>query len=962
MPIRAQAADGTIHEFPDGTSQAVIDRAMRAHAQSSTRRQRTRSPAQIRSTLTPAQNATLQSRQWQSRERVGSVNNPALIRPGTTASSLPRGSYFIDRDGELRSRPVSQDPGRGRNRLAAPVRAIADAGDLAAQGITFGQMPRIQAGLGSLTAIPDAVRAGSLDPIAARFDAEHRAQIGYNDAARARSPIASAVGEMIGGFGSGVAVAGSAGRAAMRAAPGAATAVTNALAPRVGPAGGLARGVARAGVAAAGGAAGGAVYGSGENRAVEGALGGAIGGAIGEPMVRGGAAVIRGAGNVVDRLRGGASASAARVSRRPARAALSRMSPEAVARQEAARRAGADPLTNLDLMTTRGQRLMRGAASASDEGQDIARSYGDSVIASAPERAGRVARMTTGQDVDLNAMREMLAQNVRDVGNAEYPQFEQVQVSMTPDMVQALSSPRGRAAVRQAAGNAAEFGRGDDQAQLNYLARILSGAENEQLGDVATNLPSMSAIAQQTPEFQGAFNALSASAEPMPRAEGPTLIDFIRRNGGIMDRDARFGGGSSGDLVNRLGSSNRVPGLINNQSGIPLEDMAERARQAGFLGAGRMTDADNYLQQSSIGASGDDLLDLIGRSLDDPDTWRYGQNEDHLIAMDQYFQRQQGANDFGGAVSNQSEAAQQAARFAEQEAFRSPAGDWTNDLAAVPPSIQELPTMRASALEDIYRAMRDTTEDLSAQPRNRSLSVAMGQRTGQFDQALQSRVPEIAQARAAYQTAIQERDALQAGLGAMSKGRMLPDLEATYRRLPNAAAQQNFRSGAQAFLEQEARSNPGGVLARLSPQHLTGGDMTIARLNAMEAPGNAMAEAGLIERRRLANSGMIQPLGGSPTHGRGEDAAILGNRPNVPTTIQMMQSRLIDWAVRRSSAMSDAELTEFVRLGVSPADLNMLRELAQFAPDRLDGAVRAVAGSVLGNQLFRDRTNPLPVE
>jgi len=35
MPIRAQAADGSIHEFPDGTKPDVVDRAMKAYAQGS---------------------------------------------------------------------------------------------------------------------------------------------------------------------------------------------------------------------------------------------------------------------------------------------------------------------------------------------------------------------------------------------------------------------------------------------------------------------------------------------------------------------------------------------------------------------------------------------------------------------------------------------------------------------------------------------------------------------------------------------------------------------------------------------------------------------------------------------------------------------------------------------------------------------------------------------------------------
>jgi hypothetical protein len=35
MTIEAEAADGSIHEFPDGTDQAVIDRAMKSYANSS---------------------------------------------------------------------------------------------------------------------------------------------------------------------------------------------------------------------------------------------------------------------------------------------------------------------------------------------------------------------------------------------------------------------------------------------------------------------------------------------------------------------------------------------------------------------------------------------------------------------------------------------------------------------------------------------------------------------------------------------------------------------------------------------------------------------------------------------------------------------------------------------------------------------------------------------------------------
>lgn len=46
MPIRAQSADGKIHEFPDGTDRAVIDRVMKSYATQAMGQQRKRSLAQ----------------------------------------------------------------------------------------------------------------------------------------------------------------------------------------------------------------------------------------------------------------------------------------------------------------------------------------------------------------------------------------------------------------------------------------------------------------------------------------------------------------------------------------------------------------------------------------------------------------------------------------------------------------------------------------------------------------------------------------------------------------------------------------------------------------------------------------------------------------------------------------------------------------------------------------------------
>ena len=875
--------------------------------------------------------------------------------------NVPEGEYYWNPEtNEVDVRgyrtPMREDTGNPwLDRFATVGNKLGDLQNSLVQGLTFNQMPRALAALTSVGSVPEAIAQGSLDPIRNTFTREHRALIADIDARRERSPVVSGVGEGVGSVGSGGALAGLVGRGAARVAPGAYSAAVGALAPRVGQAGGVARGTGRAAVGAAGGAVGGAIYGSGENRAAEGAVAGALGGAAGEPLVRGGAAIARGVGSVAGRAMG-RPRPVVSDQQRPARAVLRNLRSDAEAISARNAGLGLDAPATAELMTGRGRGMVRSAASLSDEGRDLAVSYRDTTVSAAPRRASDVARMTTGRDVDFNEMETALAQNVQDVGNRQYPQFQDVQVTMTPEMINAISSPRGVRAVGDAASLAAEFGRSGDQGELRYLQRLLSGQENDQFGALGgVRAPNAGQLAQQTPDYNEALGAFVESAQGPPSAQGPTLIDFVRRSGGIRDRDELFGGG---DVLNSLGQANRVPGLVNNQTGLSLADMAERARQAGYFGAARSADGNTYEVNSGISASGGELMDLIRRSLDDPQMGRYGQNEDYLAAVEDYAARQQDiAQQFGGTASNVSDARQMAQMYAEENAGRPVDYDWTQTPEAMPPQA-EPPVMNASSLEDIYRVMRDDRDALLSSERDRSMGAAVSGRVSRFDDELQARVPEIANARRAYQVAAGERDALTAGRAAFRGNSPMPTLESNFGQLPSGLARQNYRFGAQSALEDVAMSNPSSLFARLNENSLRGGNALTQRLNAIGAPGDVMQRAGGAEAQRLGVADFINPNSGSQTTPLAQDALLLGQGSNLPVSFGGLTASLTNLAFRVSQRMSDAEMTELVRLGVSPADLTRLRELAQYAPDQVPSAIRSIVGAAAAVQLSNtDRSN-----
>lgn len=247
-----------------------------------------------------------------------------------------------------------------------------------------------------------------------------------------------------------------------------------------------------------------------------------------------------------------------------------------------------------------------------------------------------------------------------------------------------------------------------------------------------------------------------------------------------------------------------------------------------------------------------------------------------------------------------------------------------------------------SALEQIYRSLRDTTSGLFADPSTRTIGNAMANVRDSFDIALQQQSPQIAQARSASREARQGADALNIGFEGLRPS-VLPDvLTQRVGALPQSA-RPNVLTGAQAALQQQLGENPVNAINAMAYRPNMG-----ARLEAMGAPAQDITQAAQYEISRLRNADFISPNTGSQTTPRLQDAAELTGA--IPVTPQGIFTKMLDFAYRRASSFTPDEMIAMVRMGVEPADLQQLQALAAREPDKVPAAVQALIGTQLGIQ------------
>jgi len=344
---------------------------------------------------------------------------------------------------------------------------------LFAQGAAYGQLPNITGGLGTVMGVPDAFRQRSFDPLVNAFAQNRQAEIDRINQARAQTGLAGIVAEGLGSFGTGAGIVKAGEQAVTRFAPKFTEAVTKAFTPRSGSLGGkIARGTGRAGGAAGVGGASGAVYGSGEDRAAENAIFGAIGGAAAEPIVRSGAALVKGARRTVGKPFEKPEVKAARVILHPLVKQIDLK--KAQTQIDEANRLGLPPLALVDVMTNSGRRTVGGIArGTTDDAQDMVIDYAAATRQNMPENALNIVRKITGGDVDLASLRQQGDAALEAIDQANYGALNPVRVTMDAPLLDDLVTRQGGSAVRQSGRVSNTDRRFDDEAALGRVSDVL---------------------------------------------------------------------------------------------------------------------------------------------------------------------------------------------------------------------------------------------------------------------------------------------------------------------------------------------------------------------------------------------------------------------------------------------------------------------------------------------------------
>jgi hypothetical protein len=113
----------------------------------------------------------------------------------------------------------------------------------------------------------------------------------------------------------------------------------------------------------------------------------------------------------------------------------------------------------------------------------------------------------------------------------------------------------------------------------------------------------------------------------------------------------------------------------------------------------------------------------------------------------------------------------------------------------------------------------------------------------------------------------------------------------------------------------------------------------------MGAPSDDMVRAAQIEAQRVRNADFISPNTGSQTQLRATDIPDIGSMSPTP---QNIASKILDFAFRRINAFTDAEMEAIMRMGIEPADIARLQQLAATRPDQVPSVIKGLIGTSAG--------------
>lgn len=577
-------------------------------------------------------------------------------------------------------------------------------------------------------------------------------------------------------------------------------------------------------------------------------------------------------------------------------------------RADALRAEGIEP-TFIDAMDSGGRGTMR-ALGTRPGARETAVDFAESRAVDAPDRASFQARRTVSSDPrSPTEIRDAATATARRQAGPLYDEAYAQPFTQTPLIQDLLNRPAGKAAIARARRIAANEGRNPDE--LGLFEMIDDG------------LPTGPSRMTRDADLEGDLDALRSGRRTQGAGRGETLMQFISKNGGVRD--------DGGDLASiGAGGWNRQ-GAFRNQvikeDGLSLEEMAQRARDAGYFD--EVVDAiegngDNYQRLTSqdlINAMDDELRGAprFARVAGDTDRSAAAMaRKARRDALDERLGRD------GIDISRMSNA--DVARYlrdaddAEAMAMAQMSGEGLGapQVDLVPGETLSMQSMDyiKRGLDDVLDGYRDsTTGKLNLDTEGRAIQGIQRQLRDELVRVN----PAYGQALSAYSDNIRLRRAADIGEKFMT---MEADQFAGIVRGFNPAELEVARAAARRAIERAAGAQGS---AATTMTRLSGRGEQAARNMALLGEDAGRLSAGMrAERQVLNNAREFNPRAGSESSLNLQDAGAAAGIQGVQDAMAMIRRPItgpIEVVARRfqSRGFSDAEAEALVNAAIDPA-------------------------------------------
>lgn len=811
-----------------------------------------------------------------------------------------------------------------------------------AAGGTFGQRPRILATGSALNALPDAIRQRSFAPIAEGYRQGFDFFVDEQDRAREKLGLAGVAVEGAGALASGGAIARAGGQLLNRVAPKAVNAGRQMLTKQSGSTGAkVARSTGRTAVAAGSGAVAGGVYGSGEDRAAENALYGAAGGAAGKVLVKG----AEGVGAVGRRLINRYGPSIIPPDQTAAKRLLAQIEEfgedRVVSEFNRLRAAGIRNPTLAEVVPGIARRVGSVARNDMDGARVLARQRAGAMVGDVPIIASQAAKGLSRRGGTVATRQAQIKTRKRAIQDNMMQGIRGETVEITPAAAGALRTANLSRPMQSVENNLRTRAQVTNNPTLSTeanLLRTLREGEQPSGGAVAPSFDP-----RQTQDFANQMGFANLASQRPPTPNRLPLIEAIKRMGGIKDTYVRDGLSNwrpraRGEVEGVLGRYNAIPGLVNNRTGLDPADMAERLRQAGYLGEARLRrEGATAMTENAQGGSVDDIVNLLDNYQKDPDLYRYGLDEKFMDDFTTWAERQSQL-DQGGLLGRANEVR---ARVGE-DVYNNASSPTSDDfLFEGVPSFGDEGVPRqfnVGTVEALRQQISGAERSALANPDQAQLAASLGMVRRELVDPVRGQLPGYDQTLRVGELFNRERDAMNLATGSGNQAGMAWNNLIPAEDVSNALAAMSgrelrgYRQGAAQSLA--SKFNDGRINMSLL-ESLGGRGLTQERV-AAQFPVNRMqslADTSNALVNRMEASRAINPNFGSQTASNLNADAMnsVEGFMSLPASKIGLVQRAVTWISQNAGGLTPAERVAVVDLGTKPLTGEIADELLRIA-------------------------------